>query len=274
MTRLSRSDRARQHYDIEVELAHRLRHSAADERRNGLYNEIYAERLARIPSHPLAERARDPARREDAARMQLRLVDRFLTPRAVFVEIGPGDCALAAAVAERVRQVYAVDVNHDLAEAITLPTNLVMVKSDGASIPVPPASVDIAYSNQLLEHLHPDDARDHLREVFAALAPGGRYVCITPNRLSGPWDISRNFDETATGLHLREYTLSELADAFRDAGFDVSLLASYHGHVPIRRVPESPVRAVEFRLGQLPFRARRWLAAPLTAVKLVGTKPS
>jgi hypothetical protein len=31
-----------------------------------------------------------------------------------------------------------------------------------------------------MEHLHPEDAFEQLRNIIRALAPGGRYVCITP----------------------------------------------------------------------------------------------
>ncbi len=37
-------------------------------------------------------------------------------------------------------------------------------------------SIDLVISNQLMEHLHPDDAYDQLREVYRVLRDGGRYV--------------------------------------------------------------------------------------------------
>ena len=70
-----------------------------------------------------------------------------------------------------------------------------------------------------MEHLHPEDAEAQLRAVAAALAPSGVYVCITPNALSGPHDISKHFDPVPTGLHLREYTNAELRRLMRAAGF-------------------------------------------------------
>ena len=39
-----------------------------------------------------------------------------------------------------------------------------------------------------------------LANLYRALKPGAVYVCITPNRLSGPHDISLYFDSVATGF--------------------------------------------------------------------------
>ena len=100
-----------------------------------------------------------------------------------------------------------------------LPANCEFLLSDGVSVPAPRESVDLAYSHQMMEHLHPDDALEQLRNVYQALKPGGYYFCATPNRLSGPWDISRHFDDVATGFHLREYTWGELLELLREVGF-------------------------------------------------------
>ncbi len=111
-----------------------------------------------------------------------------------------------------------------------------MILSDGTSIPVPPGSIDVAYSNQLMEHLHPDDARAQLLNLNRALKPGGIYVCQTPNRLTGPHDVSRGFDAVATGFHLREYTNGELIALFRECGFEqvtfYSTVRDYYYRVP------------------------------------------
>ena len=107
-----------------------------------------------------------------------------------------------------------------------------------------------------------------------ALAAGGRYICITPNRLSGPHDISRYFDDVASGLHLKEYSIAELAAAFAAAGFsETQAFVSYRGRIltpPTSFV--SPFRAYEWIVTRMPRGLRLKLASPLAAVKVVGTK--
>lgn len=86
-------------------------------------------------------------------------------------------------------------------------------------MPVPDGSIDFAILHQLMEHLHPDDALEQLNNILKALRKGGKYLCITPNRISGPHDVSVHFDSEAAGLHLKEYKYSELVRIFKDAGF-------------------------------------------------------
>ncbi len=132
--------------------------------------------------------------------VQLRLLRRYLRPETVVLEIGPGDCALSFALAEQVRQVYGLDVSETITQSLSLPSNFKLILSDGTSVPLPPESVDVAYSNQLMEHLHPDDALEQLEGIWRALRPGGVYLCITPNGLSGPHDISAHFDSSQPGF--------------------------------------------------------------------------
>lgn len=261
-----------EHYLIEQQLASRLRQAPKAERR-GLYNTVYDERIQRIPDHPLTIQATDRAVQLRAIIPQLRLLQPFIKPFSVFLEIGPGDCALAMKVAKRVKKVYAVDVSYSLLRDTVHPENFQLCLSDGIEIPVPSASVDVAYSNQMMEHLHPEDAQDQLLNIYTALAPGGKYICITPNRLSGPWDISRHFDETATGLHLKEYTITELAQIFRSAGFSkVHVFLSYMGYKLSPMLPVFPITWLELGLERMPRGLRKKIAYLLTAVKVVGTK--
>ena len=152
--------------------------------RAGLYAAVYNELFRRVPDHPQIARKSDPTARAVQASRELQLVARFIGPGTNYLEIGAGDCRnLAFAVTGKVIHVYAIDVSDEISKQIEPPPNFELIISDGISIPVPAGSIDFAYSNQLMEHLHPDDAKSQLENVFTALRPGRAYLCITPNRL-------------------------------------------------------------------------------------------
>jgi SAM-dependent methyltransferase len=180
---------------------------------------VYDDLFRRVPDHPQLARAADKQSKDEAVAEKLRLLSRFLYPSTVFLEIGAGDCSLAEAVAPRVHKCYALDVSSEILQFHKRSPNMHTVLSDGCSIPVPDGSITLAYSNQLMEHVHPDDAYTQLGNIYRALAPGGLYLCVTPNRLNGPHDVSMYYDEVATGFHLKEYTFTELSSVFRDVGF-------------------------------------------------------
>ena len=138
-------------------------------------------------------------------------------------------------------------------------------------MPVEPGSVDLAYSNQVMEHLHPEDALEQLANIHRALKPGGKYVCVTPNRLNGPHDISRYFEKTAVGLHLKEYTFAELSGLMRESGFrHVSACYMTEGHA--RVLPAGPVSALEQIVAVTPMRARRGGLSRFLCHCVVATK--
>lgn len=207
-----------EHYRIERELADRLRVSSKAER-GKLYGEVYDELFQRVPHHRQLVKKEGDDDRIIAINRQLDLLRRFLSPQVTYVEIGAGDCRLAKSVASHVKQSYAIDVSAEISSGEVNPPNFDLIISDGTSIPVPDNSADVIFSNQLMEHLHPEDAREQLANLYSALGAGGVYICITPHRFSGPHDISRHFDDVATGLHLKEYTWNELRAMFLKAGF-------------------------------------------------------
>lgn len=231
-------ERLRAHWEIERELANRLK-TANREQRTVLYGSLYDELFRRVPDHPQVVRRRDASERKASADAQAAFVRRFLPQNAVFLEIGAGDCALSLALATDARQVYAVEVSREIAHTEDAPDNFELLITDGRSIPVEPNSVDLAYSNQLMEHLHPDDALEQVNGILSALRPGGRYICLTPNRVLGPSDISQYFeDDVASGLHLREYSDRELRDLFKTSGFaSVGVIAIMGGRTGVLPMP-------------------------------------
>lgn len=225
-----------EHYDIEVDLARQLM-SASKTQRATLYSSLYDELYRRVPYHPQLARKSDPASRQKAVRNLMAFLERYLQPRSTFLEIGPGDCLLSFEIAKLVKMVYAVDVSEEITKNNKLPDNFKLILSDGSSVNVPHESVTVAFSNQLMEHLHPEDVPIQLREIYEALVPGGVYICMTPHRFGGPADISRFFDTVPKGLHLKEYTNSELNRLFKSVGFSRVLslkrIAGTYVHLPL-----------------------------------------
>lgn len=83
-----------------------------------------------------------------------------------------------------------------------------------------PASYDVVISNQVIEHLHPDDIVSHFTSACKILRPRGRYIFATPHCSVGPADVSVLFGcRSPEGMHLKEYTYRELAEICRTSGF-------------------------------------------------------
>jgi SAM-dependent methyltransferase len=251
------ADELRQHYEIEKELANRLRRSRREERA-AMYSQVYDELFRRVPQHPQWTKQNTSAR-DRQLQGQIRLLRPFLTPETVFMEVGAGDCALPLLVAPMVRKAYGLEVSEELTRTLPSSDNFQVLISQNCTVPLPDATVDLVFSFQVIEHIHPDDVVEQLQDIHRVLKPGGRYYCITPNRLYGPSDVSRGFDREATGLHLKEYSITDLLKLFRRVGFDkVWIERMIKGHrCPF---PELPVRALESVLEFLPWSVR----TPLT----------
>jgi len=240
---------------FETDVAHKLRTADRLERMR-LYGAVYDEYAIRFPESL-------PADNESVvriARFEKAFLSQFLTPSTVMAEIGPGRCHLAYAMAPLVRKIYGVDVASDTANKVGRPANFELVLTDGIRMPFDSDSIDLVCSNQLMEHLHPDDAAEQLQEIYRVLRPGGSYICVTPSRVNGPHDCSGHFDDLpcpiehglyiATGLHLKEYTTRELLDVFHGVGFKrIQTWIGARGHyleVPpaVLTVSETLLRAI------------------------------
>ena len=210
------ADRLIVHYEIEIELAEKLRCSTRENRRR-TYREVYSDLITKVSDHPRNTRARD-ARRTDIAKL-IRVVSRFVRCSDRVLEIGAGDAELSRNLCNRARNVVAVDVDDSLIAIRAVPPNFRYLLCDGVSLPLPDESISLAISNQVLEHIHPDDTAAHLCEVNRVLSSGGRYLIMTPNLVCGPHDVSRYFDRRARGMHLREYDAESIRNCLRAAGF-------------------------------------------------------
>lgn len=274
-TALGSQDRLHEQCVFETTIAAQLR-SADRAERATLYRQVYEAYAEAFPA------ALPTGANHRTIMYELAFARRFVGPETIVAELGPGRCEFAAELAKDAGKIYGVDVSK-LAES-TVAANFEFVQTDGIHIPLPDSSADVVISNQLMEHLHPDDAVDQLEEVRRVLRPGGRYICITPNRLSGPYDCSGYFDDLpcpvidgayqATGLHLKEYINEELIEIFRRAGLTTeAIFIGARGHYAA--VPAALMRLIERIMRLLPptTRKRSKICAALLGIRIVGRKP-
>jgi SAM-dependent methyltransferase len=264
------AERLRLHYTVERRLADELRAAQTPDERRRIFSSMYDELFRLVPDHPrLLGRKNLATERDHGIEWDMAQLARFLRPGCTFLEIGAGDCELSRRVAKDAARVYAVDICDQTRAA--LPENVTLVLSDGRDIPVPESSVDVAFSDQLMEHLHPEDAATQLASVYRALRPGGVYCCITPNRLYGPSDISAYFDDVARGFHLREYTVFEVKQVLLQAGF--SRVRAYIGaRGYFLRFPVIAIEAIEKLLDSMPAKLRRRIADNKLMRALLGVR--
>jgi 2-polyprenyl-3-methyl-5-hydroxy-6-metoxy-1,4-benzoquinol methylase len=148
-----------------------------------------------------------------------RLIGR--APQRIY-EIGSGAGEFARALALAGHNVEATDVSRHRGGTREESMNLTWSITDGVNLQqfATRGPYDVVLSDQVLEHLHPEDVLTHCRSCRDVLHTGGRYILRTPNRLTGPHDVSRVFGlNEPVGMHLHEYTVTELRTILREAGF-------------------------------------------------------
>lgn len=276
MTTEQRSfERIKYHYEIEKNLAEKLKNSTKEERLY-LYSEVYNELYEKVTDISQLTQKASLENTKKAVQNKMEFLKRFLSSKQTVVEIGPGDCSFSFKIAEFVDKVYGLEISKIISDNSSHPDNFELIIYDGCNIPFEDESVDIVYSNQLMEHIHPDDALMQLQSIQRILVKGGKYICVTPNKVNGPWDISKYFDQVATGLHLKEYSVKELNKIFKETGF--SQITTYVGAKGIYlMVPVKLLVLIEDILSLLPYKARIKIGRlpfirQLLNIRIVGIK--
>lgn len=187
-------------------------------------------------------------------------------PQRIY-EVGSGAGALARELGGRGYEVEATDVSRERGDARAGSAGVVWTTTDGVNIEefAQRGPYDAVISDQVVEHLHPGDIERHFRGCRAVLRPGGRLLFRTPHAFTGPHDISRVFElDAPVGMHLREYTNSELVGHLRAAGFTsiaaILPLAARGGPAAVVSRPYLySLLALERVLGSLTPARRRWV---------------
>jgi SAM-dependent methyltransferase len=198
------------HYLVEKSIANRLKESNREERRL-IYKTMYEQLFSQVPDHPRLTRRESIQLTRIINKEKFSLIYKFLDKSFVFVEFAPGDCRFAFEVANHVKEIYGIDISDQRNPSDIVPKNFKLIIYDGYNLnEIASNSVDIVFSDQLIEHFHPEDTELHFKLVKRILKPGGKYIFRTPHPFSGPHDVSQFFCDDAEGFHLKEWTYAEI----------------------------------------------------------------
>ncbi|WP_410661585.1 methyltransferase domain-containing protein [Amycolatopsis sp. lyj-112] len=185
------------------------------------------------------------------------------------LEAGCGEgygAGLIATVAERV---LALDYDVLTTEHVSRRYPAIGVaRANLVFLPLRDASVDVVANFQVIEHLWDQGA--FLAECHRVLAPGGRLIVTTPNRLT----FTPDSDTPLNPFHTRELAPSELDELLLGAGFEVETLHGLHHGEGVReldgRYGGSIIDAqLDVVMGQLPGQAV-WPPELLADVEGIG----
>jgi len=203
-------EQIKKHYEVEKAIATRLKKANREERKI-IYKTMYDELFKQVPDHPRVKRRENPKIAALENQRKFKLIKKFINKSIVFVEFGSGDCRFAMDICKHVSFVYGVDISDQRGQFDNALNNFELIIYDGYNLEMQENSADVVFSDNLIEHLHPDDTKLHFQLVRNILKSQGIYIFRTPHRFSGPQDISCYFSDEAEGFHLKEWTYSEIA---------------------------------------------------------------
>jgi SAM-dependent methyltransferase len=132
------------------------------------------------------------------------------------VEIGPGHGTFAERAVAAGWRYTAVEASDILIEVLRA-KGLTVIPSWAPPIPVPDASADVVYADQVLEHMSGiDAARQFTSEARRALRPGGIFFVVVPDYLKERtffWDVDYTHNFVTTERRVKQLLV--------DGGFEI-----------------------------------------------------
>ena len=155
------------------------------------------------------------SRRGRIEQHRLGLLHRYKMPPGEMVEVGPGHGTLADQAVQAGWAYTAIEASPILIEVLRQ-KGLRVIESWAPPIPVPDASTDVVYADQVLEHMSGiDAARLFTAEALRALKPGGILFVVVPDYLKERtffWDVDYTHNFVTTERRVKQL--------FNDGGFE------------------------------------------------------
>lgn len=155
-------------------------------------------------------------RRGKIEQHRLALLHRHRPANGEMFEIGPGHGTLAEQAVDAGWRYTAIEASPILADVLRK-KGLAVIESWTPPIPIPDASADVIYADQVLEHMSGiDAARQFTAEAFRALRPGGIFFVVVPDYLKERtffWDVDYTHNFVTTERRVRQL--------FNDNGFAI-----------------------------------------------------
>ncbi|MBG1269810.1 class I SAM-dependent methyltransferase [Nostoc sp. WHI] len=213
------------HWELEKDLTKKLLKSNSENRWE-VFERAYTDIYSKLQlQNSLLKKSRPTLEKKDES------VDKYETwieiigspPKKIY-EIGSGKGEMIAYFAICGFECKATEITKERgSKYVTEPSPcLSWGNSDGVHLDnfEPTEFYDLVVSNQVIEHLHPDDLIVHLESAYKILIKQGRYIFTTPHCHTGPHDISAVFGyDTPQGMHLKEYTYKELCNSLKLSGY-------------------------------------------------------
>ena len=157
------------------------------------------------------------ARRGKIEQARFGMVSTLIKAPADFLEVGPGQGAIADLAMEAGYRYKAVEPSAILVEQLRS-RGVQVTEAFTPPIPAPDASMDIVYADQVVEHMSGiDAARAWVAEALRILRPGGVLFVVVPDYLKEReffWDIDYTHNFITTERRMRQLLY--------DGGFDVT----------------------------------------------------
>ncbi len=204
------------HLKLETELTRRLLNSRKENRAE-TYISCYTELYEKI--YWLNE---NDNQKEIDKRTFTPFIKAMDKPPRKVLEIGSGKAELITYLAKLGYDCKGTEITETRGKKFSQDTNIQWGITDGVNLLKYESSnyYDYVISNQVIEHLHPEDIIGHFNSIRAILKPGGKYIFNTPHRYTGPHDISKIFGYKKTiGMHLKEYSFNEIITLLQKIGY-------------------------------------------------------